>query len=209
MYTFLTLKQKVAELTQHVTYDSSGTATYDPNFMTKAGVWLNLSQKLLSESYDFWTELETTYDLTTVDGTEAYDMPSDFDKPYRVYDLTNVKEITPETETKYVDANLSDIVDSTEGEPSEYRIYGVSSRLKQMKLGLIPDDAYSVRIWYKKLPTDMSADGDYAFMDADPYLIMKACGYSWKWEGNEQRAAIAWAEAERALNSLLLNQMRN
>ena len=212
MYTYLQLKQKVAELTQHVSYDSAGTATYDANFLGKIGTWLNASQKNLAQMYDFWTELQAIHSFDTSHpfaGVEAYSMPANFDKPFRVYDLTSTAEITPITEEEYSDANIANIADSTEGQPTQYRIYGVSSRLKQMKFGLIPDGVYSIRVLYKSVPTDMSADDDYPFMDADRYLIFDACGFAWKWESKENEATTAWGLADKALTVLLNNQMSN
>lgn len=205
MLTYLELKQKVARLTKHVSVDADDVETFDADMLIKIGDWLNFAQRHLSEIYDFWPELQTTYDFDTADGVEAYDMPSDFDKPFRMYDLDNNREITPITEESYTDGHISSITDATEGEPSEYRIYGVSNRLVQVKLGLIPDDAYSIRVWYKKIPTDMSDDDDYAFIDADRYLIHDASGWAWKWEGQEEKANTSWAKAREALKILLDN----
>lgn len=208
MLTFLELKQKSAELTQHVSYDTSNVATYDANFLSKIGTWLNLSQKRLAEKYDFWVELQAIYNFNTADGTEAYSMPTDFDKPFKVFDLTNEVELTIITEEEYATGHISDIVAATEGEPTYARIYGVSTRLVQMKLGLIPGATYSMRVLYKQVPTDMSADDSYPFMDADRYLIMDACGFAFKWEREEQKAVLAWQMAEDAYKDLMTNQMR-
>lgn len=206
MYTYIQLQRKCAELTQHVSYDSSGTATYDTNFLTKIATWLNLSQKAISEGYDFWTELQTTYNFSSADGQEAYSMPSDFDKPYKLIDLTNKKEISFISEEEYVEGHIANIADADEGTPAYARIYGVSSRLKQLKLGLIPDAVYSYRLWHKKIAADMSADDDYPFVDADRYFIFDACGYAWKWDGATEKANFSWAKAKEALISLLQNQ---
>lgn len=211
MHTYLQLKQQIAQLTQHVSYDSAGTGTYDANFMDKAGIWLNLSQSMLAKVWDYWTELQsqTPHTFTTVDGTEAYDMPADFDKPYKVVDLTNKVILTPYAEEDYIDENVSAIADADEGTPTKYRIFGVSSRLKQMLLGLIPDDAYSMKVWYKLLPTAMSADGDYPFIrNADEYFIFDGVGYALRWENKDEKANFAWQKAKEALGLILSNQSR-
>lgn len=205
--TFLQLKQRVAVLAQRVTYDVDGNATYDDVFLAQAGVWIQLAEKLLAEIYDYWTELQGVHNFTTGDGTETYSMPSDFDKPLRVYDLTNEKQLTPITEEEYFDSNISAIADADEGKPDKYRIFGVSSRLKQMKLGKIPDDAYSVRVLYKKVPAGMSANDDYAFIDADRYLIFDSYGYALKQAKEDMKANFAWEKAKEALQILLNNQM--
>ena len=205
--TFLELKQETTILTQHTGVDSNDNITYDANFMAKAGTWIQLSHKLLAEIYDYWVELQGKYNFTSEDGTEAYSMPADFDKPFRIYDLTNKKKLTIETQEKYYDANISAIADATKGIPDKARFYGVSDEQVQLELGLIPDDEYSYRVLYKKIPTELSADGSKPFIDADRYLIFDTVGYAWKWEQQEQKAAFAWQKAQEALTALLNNQM--
>ena len=208
MYKFLTLKQKSAELTQHVNYDSAGTATYDENFLFKIGTWLNLAQKRLAERYDFWVELQGIHNFNTANTTESYDMPANFDKPFKVIDLDNELELTPITEEEYTEGHISNIANTDKAQPTYYRIYGVSARLVQMKLGLIPDDAYSMRVLYKKVPADMSGDDDYAFMDADRYLIFDCCFFALLWEREKEKAGIAQQMAEGAYKDLMNNNMR-
>jgi hypothetical protein len=96
----------------------------DSDYKAKIAVWLRLSHKFLSEIYDFWIDLQDTHNFTTANGTENYPMPQRFDKPLRVYDLTNNREILPEVEEKYFDDNVSAIADSTTGKPSKYRLFG-------------------------------------------------------------------------------------
>jgi len=205
--TFLELKRKVAILGQRVTYDVDGVATYDAVFLEQAGTWLQLSEKLLVEIYDYWTELQSIYNFSSTASIEAYSMPADFDKPLRVYDLTNKKEILPQTEEEWSDGNIANIAGAEEGTPDKYRIYGVSSRRKQMKLGLIPDDVYSYRVLYKIIPDGMSADDDYPFIECDRYLIFDAYGYALKQAQQEQQASFAWQKSQEALTILLNNQM--
>ena len=181
----------------------------DANYLAKIGVWLQLSHKLLAEIYDFWTELQSTHNFTSVDGTEAYSMPEDFDKPLRVYDLTNKKKINPITEEEWSDANVSNIADKTEGTPDKYSLYGVVDRLKQLRLRLIPNDAYSYRVLYKAIPSELSDDEDYPFIDADRYLIFDAYGYALKQDKEDTKANFAWQKAAEALQALLNNQMSN
>lgn len=200
MKNFGELKEAVGNLVQRAD---------DSDYLDKIGVWLQLSHKLLAEIYDYWTELQGIYNFTSVASTEAYSMPADFDKPMRVYDLTNDKKLTPITEEKYFDSNIANIADATEGEPEYYRIYGVVSRRKQMKLGLIPDDAYSYRVLYKQIPSELSADADYPFIDADRYLIFDAYGYALKQDKEDTKANFAWQKASEALTALLNNQMSN
>lgn len=205
--TFLELKQATAVLTQHTGVDENDDITYDANFLAKAGTWIQLSHKLLAEIYDYWIELQGKHNFSSADGVEAYDMPADFDKPLRIYDLTNKKKITVITQEKYYDANISAIADATEGIPDKARFYGVSSERVQLELGLIPDAIYSYRVLYKKIPTELSADDSKPFIDADGYLIWDAVGYAYKWEKEDQKAQFAWAKSKEALTTLLNNQM--
>lgn len=53
-------------------------------------------------------------------------MPQDFDKPFRIKDLTTPKDIAIKTELEYTDENLSAIADADEDVPDNARIYGIS-----------------------------------------------------------------------------------
>ena len=200
MKNFGDLKDAVGQLVQRAD---------DANYLDKIGVWLQLSHKLLAEIYDYWTELQAVHNFNSAIGTEAYSMPADFDKPMRVYDLTNKKKLTPITEEVYSDSNISNIAAKTTGTPDEYRIYGVVSRLKQMKLGLIPNAIISYRVLYKQIPTEMDEDTDYPFIDADRYLVFDAYGYALKQDKEDTKANFAWQKASEALTALLNNQMSN
>lgn len=99
-------------------------------FLTNVGVWLNLSHKLLADVYDYWLDLQDIHNFTTVDGQGDYPLPNRFDKPIRLYDLTNDRKIAIQTEEEYFDANISNIADANEGDVSTARIYGtVGSRV--------------------------------------------------------------------------------
>lgn len=117
MYAFGELKLKVGQLVQ-----MSG----DSNYLDKIGIWLQLSHKLLADIYDYFIDLQDIYNFSTVDGQEDYPLPNKFDKPFRLKDLTNIKDISFKTEEEYVDENLSSIVDATEGNSDTARIYGTT-----------------------------------------------------------------------------------
>lgn len=118
MYNFGEAKTKVAELVQR-----SG----DDDYKTAIGVWLQLSHKFLADVYDYWVELQDTYNFTTVDGTEDYPLPNRFDKPLgKVYDLTNKTSLSWDEETNYIEGHLSAVADATEGKPNVARIFGAT-----------------------------------------------------------------------------------
>lgn len=278
----------------------------DSDYLDKVKVWVNLAHTFLFNSYDYWHETEDVHNFTSVADTENYVMPNRFDKPLRVYDLTNKKKLDPDTEEVYFDSNVANIADATTDVPSKYRIYGAtgitgsigssgtivkvksssssdtsnpvirvegyidSSRLvidheditisassptsyvsgtktfydithigksadttgyitvvdssnntlaiipsiervlqhKIMKLGLIPDDAYSYRVLFKKSILRLVDDNDYPFVDADNFLIMDAYGWALSEEKERtQEALVVWQKAQEALLNILQNQI--
>ncbi len=276
----------------------------DSDYLTKIKVWINLSHKLLSEIYDYWIDLKDRYSFSTVDGTENYGLPTRFDKPLRLYNLTSKKKIVWITEEEYSDGNISNLVDLTEGNPSYARLFGSQgslvsipssgstvqvkssslsdsggikiringyidsnllvedfedivintaspisyvsgtktfykilhiskasntvgyvtvadslgtvleylapieriSRHKILKLGLIPDSAYSMLLLFKKTVGELVNDYDYPFTECDRYLTFDALGWALKQDKDDQRAELAWGRAAEALKILLTNQ---
>ena len=88
---------------------------------------MQLSHKLLADIYDFWLDLQDIYNFTTVNGTEDYPLPNRFDKPFRLYDLTNKKKIDEfQTEEEYFDGNVANIVNASKAIPNIARIYGIA-----------------------------------------------------------------------------------
>lgn len=141
MYNFGELKEKVGILVQR-----SG----DTDYLTKIGVWIQLSHKLLAEIYDYWFDLQDRYNFTTIDGQEDYPLPNNFDKPFRLYDITNNNKITIETEEEYFDDNIANIADAVEGTSDIARIYGtVGSRVPISTSG----DTVEVKSSYATEPT--------------------------------------------------------
>lgn len=125
MYNFSELKTQVGRLVQR---------SDDSNYLSNiVGTLINLNLEFLYNFYDYYNELEGKHNFTTVDGTEDYYMPGDFDKPFRLYDLTNKKPLFPKDEFTYFDANISNIASSTkEKAPSFYRIFEVFGVTKQV-----------------------------------------------------------------------------
>jgi len=296
MYNFGELKTQTGYIVQR---------SDDPSYLNdEAAVFLNLAQDFLFNSYDYFTELQDVYNFTTVDGTENYVMPAHFDKPLRVYDLTNNKKISPETEEEYFDGNIQNIADSVTGKPENFRLFGVKGitgtigatgttlkaksssasdtdnpvirvegyidssktildyeeitisasgptgwasgtktfygithvsksqdttgyltladssnttlailasktrvlRHKVMKLGLIPDGAYSMRTLFKKKKNKLNDDEDYPFIEADNFLVLEAAGYCFAQDRDSQRASDMWRKSKDALYNLLTNQ---
>ena len=78
--------------------------------------------------YDYWQELQTPLTpFSSVIGQETYYMPSNFDKPTRLYDFTNNRKLTMQTREEYVDANISNISGKVTGTPQYAMLYGVNA----------------------------------------------------------------------------------
>lgn len=118
MYTLSELVTNSAVLSQR-----QGDTTYAANFP----IWLNMGQMYAANKYDFWSELQSTYNFSTANGQETYYMPSDFDKPTRIFDLTNNCKPTMITREQYFDANISTISNAQAGVPQYAMLYGISA----------------------------------------------------------------------------------
>lgn len=119
MYTFGDTYKGVATLVQR---------DQDQTFLTKCQRWVNLGATIAFNMYDYWQELQTPMtSFTSTSGQEKYYMPSNFDKPTRLYDFTNNKKLTIQTREEYVDANISSISNSVLGIPEYGMIYGVNA----------------------------------------------------------------------------------
>lgn len=118
MYNFSDLKNNVAVLSQH-----SG----DSDYLNKIAIWLNLGQSFAFFAYDFWSELQAIYAFSSASGTEKYYMPSDFDKPTRLWDYTHNTKLSWITREEYVDANIATVSGGSTGQPSQASLYGVNA----------------------------------------------------------------------------------
>lgn len=98
----------------------------DAAYAAKIDTWLNLAQDYAFRAYDYYAELEDSFAFSTTSGTAAYYMPSSFDKPLRIYNLTNPKGLTIQTEETYEDSNISNIANGNTDVPSVARLYGIS-----------------------------------------------------------------------------------
>lgn len=80
-----------------------------------------------ANKYDFWSELQRTYNFASVGNQETYYMPSDFDKPTRIFDLTNNLKPTMLSREQYFDANISTISNAQVGVPQYAMLYGINA----------------------------------------------------------------------------------
>lgn len=291
MQNFKELKNDSLELVQR-----GGDTDYG-NFL---GSQINVLLKTMYNQYDFWAECQDIHNFTTADGDSQYAMPLRFNKPYRIYDLTNNKKLKVITEEVYFDANIANIADSVKAKvPNTARMYGVDgvqvqvstsgetvqvthsvsaniitrvegfinssltiigyenitatgtfavsgtttfykilhfskasdttgfvtlenssgtdltilgptdrvARHKLMNLGLIPNQANSMRTLFKKNSPKLINDNDYPFVECDDYLIYGVAAMAMQEEKETlPRAQLFQSISDRSLNGILTDQ---
>lgn len=131
MYNFGEIVTRVQNLTQH---------TGDSDYATKIKTWVNLGATFAFNAYDFWSEQQAIYEFSSTSGQEKYYMPSDFDKPTRLWDYTNNHKLTWITRQEYVDANTASVADAVTGEPLQASMYGVSA------VSVEPSSSFTVQV---------------------------------------------------------------
>ncbi len=119
MYTFGETYTGVATLVQR---------DQDQTFVAKCQRWVNMGAVIAANMYDYWQELQVDMQpFSSVSGQQIYYMPSDFDKPTRLWDFTSNRKMTIQTREEYVDANISSISSAQTGTPQYASVYGVSA----------------------------------------------------------------------------------
>ncbi len=113
----------------------------DPTFTAKCKYWVNLGATVAYNAYDYWQDLQQVLTpFSSVQGQETYYMPSDFDKPTRLYDYTNNRKLTIQTRQEYLDANISNVSGAVQGTPQYGMVYGVSA------VNYIETSSFSVQV---------------------------------------------------------------
>lgn len=118
MYNFGEIVSRIQVLSQHVN---------DSDYATKIKTWANLGQDFAFNAYDFWSELQAIYEFSSANTVEKIFLPTDFDKPFRLYDYTNNNKLSWLTREAYVDANLSSVSAGSTGQPMFASLYGISA----------------------------------------------------------------------------------
>lgn len=131
MFTLSELVSNCATIAQR-----SGDTTYSTYFP----IWLNMAQDYAASKYDFWSELQATHNFTSIANQEAYYLPSDFEKPTRIFDLTNNLKPTMITREQYFDANIASISTDQVGVPQWAMLYGINA------INVIPSVPFTVKV---------------------------------------------------------------
>ena len=134
MLNFLELKTETAKLAQR---------SEDSNYVLKIGTFINITQQYVANANDYYQELMDVHNFSSVASTENYYMPLHFDKILRIYDITNDKPLSVDTEFNYFDGNIANIADSNTGIPNVARVYGVSGAKRTISSSGITTQAKS------------------------------------------------------------------
>lgn len=78
-------------------------------------------------AYDYWQALKKAWTFSSVQAQEKYYLPSDFDKPYRIYDLSNNAKLVITNREEYFDANIANISGAVQGQPYWAMFYGIEA----------------------------------------------------------------------------------
>lgn len=113
----------------------------DTTYAALFPIWLNMGQMYAANKYDYWSELQKGFwGFSSVANQEAYYMPSDFDKPYRIYDFTNNLKPTMITRENYSDANISTLSNAQTGVPQYAMLYGINA------IAYLPNGGFTVKV---------------------------------------------------------------
>lgn len=176
----------------NATYDSAGASNSD-----YYGIWVNKAYRQLCiqdnplgvvKKVNF-PQLFTNSSATTVDGTAYVSTPTGCLYVTEVYDATNNKKLDQirwKSYVEYTDRSTA----ASEGKPSEWVRRG-----DYIYIHPTPDAAYSLTIYHKKLPDDLSgtnttilgAEWDDAIVELAAYLMFV-------WQGEFEKAKYAKAE---------------
>lgn len=113
----------------------------DTAYMALFPIWLNMGQMYAANKYDYWSELQAGFwSFSSKANQEAYYMPSDFDKPYRIYDFTNNLKPTMITRENYSDANISTLSNAQVSVPQYAMMYGINA------IAYLPSGDFTVKV---------------------------------------------------------------
>lgn len=108
----------------------------DADYRTRILDWVNLGHDYLANSYDYWAELQTTQSISVVADQEVVYLPSNFDKPFRLFDFTNNAPMLWITREEYVESNISTVSGASSGQPRYAMLYGVSAVARAISSGI-------------------------------------------------------------------------
>lgn len=189
----------------NATYDSAGAGSTD-----YYGVWINKAYRQLCAQDKIlgvtmrvkFPQLFTSSTATTVDGTAYISTPTGCLYVTEVYDSTNnrkLDQIRWKSYVEYTDRATA----ASEGKPTEWVRRG-----DYIYVHPTPDAAYSLAVYYKKLPDDLSGTNTTVIgAEWDDPIVELAAYTMFTWLGEFEKAKYAKAEfVEQAAGLMTLYQ---
>lgn len=141
------------------------------------------------------------YSISVTTGTREYALASDV---YAIERVTLDDEVIPQISIASLDKDDEDWEGSTtDGTPTDYYIrQNLTSSESSRVIGFnpLPDDDFTVKVFYISIPEDMSADTDEPFNDyarIAPYhnlVILYTIYWLQSADGNLNEATLAWKQ---------------
>uniref|UniRef100_A0A6M3KYM3 Uncharacterized protein n=1 Tax=viral metagenome TaxID=1070528 RepID=A0A6M3KYM3_9ZZZZ len=183
-------------------FDSVGSSA--TNFYN---LWINTAYRQLTTYDYFWgkrrafrfPQLDTSTTAATVDGTAYISVPSGTLVIQHVYDTTNDYYLTNIPYSEYV--KYSDRSDTTaEGEPSYWTRSGT-----YVYLYPTPDDAYTMRVYYRAVPDDLSTDASTTTIgkEWDDIIVQLAVYTGKKYTGEFEAAKVLRGDIDDMISSMV------
>lgn len=159
--------------------------------------WLNEAQSRIARILELPNQYGTAT-ITTVVGTETYNLPSD------VVRINGVTNASSPSELTYVedpaDIAYNNQAGQSVGEPQYYTLSSGTT----IRLSPIPDAVYSLTLDYYKAPSALSADTDVSTIPSDYHdvMISYALSRAYRSEDDMQMSQFFYSEFMRDLQML-------
>jgi len=148
-----------------------------------------------------WEVYNDDYTITTVSGTAAYAMPSDFRKELSVADTSNNRDlayISMYDLTKTYQSSLNE-----NGEPLRYSVFTDDSGNIKMRFHPVPNSVRTINVPYLVGVTDLSADSDTPINDFGDIIEVGAIADAWRYKRQFAKARDFEMLFEERLETLI------
>lgn len=177
-------------------------------FLTTINQYINDRYFRIFKKFN-WPTIVPSYTVTTVSGTQDYQLPSDFKHELYVYDATNSLDIPRMDFQELERVNTAAL--TQQGSVSRCAIYDSMDTtspspliIKKLRLYQIPSSAISLQIPYLKQGTSLSATTDLPVIDmADLASELGATADAWRTKRQFQKAADFEMQYERVIMEMI------
>jgi len=159
--------------------------------------WLNEAQSRIARILELPNQYVTTT-ITTVVGTETYNLPSDVVRINGVTNASSPSELTHVEDP--ADIAYNNQAGQSVGEPQYYTLSSGTT----LRLSPIPNAVYSLTLDYYKAPSTLSADTDVSSIPSDYHdvMISYALSRAYRSEDDMQMSQFFYSEFMRDLQML-------